>query len=99
MKKALVTVAGKICEVRANTFPVHPDLAWVDVPDDTIAGFDTWDGAQVVKWVPPSPIDISNIDNLSRIMKALGLLVAQYAGKTPAQVKADFKTIFDSLGG
>jgi len=48
---------------------------------------------------PPAAtvIDGSNIDILSKIEKSLGLLTAQYAGKTPAQAKADFKTIYQSL--
>lgn len=51
MKKALIH-GERICEVRADTFPVAEPLFWVDVPDDTTTR-DTWDGTQVVKYVPP----------------------------------------------
>ena len=46
---------------------------------------------------PFVPVDGSVIDNLSKIEKALGLLTAQYAGKTVAQARADFTTIYQSL--
>jgi len=46
---------------------------------------------------PPAPIDLSNMDNLDKAFRAFGLLISQYTGKSPATVKADFKTIWESL--
>jgi hypothetical protein len=54
----------------------------------------------------PTPIDLSNIDNLDRTLKALGLLTRQYSNalkagtyvnKTVADVKADFSAIYAAL--
>lgn len=42
-------------------------------------------------------VDLSNFDNLDKVIKALGLVVAQYANKTAAQVKSDFLTKYNSL--
>jgi hypothetical protein len=45
----------------------------------------------------PAPIDFSDVDNVEKALKALGLVVAAWNGKTPAQLKAAFKTAWDSL--
>lgn len=45
----------------------------------------------------PSPIDFSNSDNLEKSLKALGLVVAAWSGKTPAQLRVAFKTAYASL--
>jgi hypothetical protein len=45
----------------------------------------------------PSPVDLSNVDNLERAFKALALCVAQVGGLTPAQMKAMFKQKYDAL--
>jgi len=52
MKMALVH-GERICEFAdsGKEFPVHSELKWVDVTDDTTTQ-DTWDGTQVVKHVP-----------------------------------------------
>lgn len=55
---------------------------------------------------PPTPIDLSNIDNLDKVLKAIGLLLRQYTNalqagthsqKTVAQLKSDFATIYRNL--
>jgi len=51
MKKALIQ-GERICEVRDDTFPVHPDLIWVDVADGTTE-FDTYVDGEVVTYVTP----------------------------------------------
>ena len=50
MKKALILLDGRIAEVCETEFPVHPDLVWVDVPDDTTTR-DTFVGGVVIKEV------------------------------------------------
>ena len=52
--KALIEPSGRIAEVRAEAFPVAPPLVWQDVPEGTTTA-DTWDGSQVVQYVPPVP--------------------------------------------
>ena len=44
-----------------------------------------------------SPIDFSDVDNVEKSLKALGLVVATWNGKTPAQLKTAFKAAWDSL--
>jgi hypothetical protein len=51
MRKALIH-GERICEVRDDTFPVHPDLFWVDVADGTTE-FDTYVDGEVVTYVAP----------------------------------------------
>ena len=46
---------------------------------------------------PPPPTDQTDIDNLERAVKALGLVTATWAGKTPAQLKAAFRTAWGAL--
>ena len=46
---------------------------------------------------PKPPIDISNVDNIEKALKALGLVCAAWNDKTPAQLKAAFKTAWDAL--
>ena len=46
---------------------------------------------------PRPPVDHSDLDNLQKQLKALGLVVAAWGGKTPAQLKTAFKTAYDSL--
>jgi hypothetical protein len=48
--------------------------------------------------IPPPSLDISDIDNLDRVLKALGLCVAQVGGLTVPQMKALFKSKYDQLG-
>lgn len=71
-----------------------PSTAWfAERVEEAIAG-----GMQVAECdPPPAPIDPSDADNLERAVKALGLVCATWAGKTPAQLKAAFKQAWDSL--
>ena len=52
--KALVQ-GTRICQVVADnaTFPVHSDLQWVDVADDTVENKDTYIDGKVVKYSDP----------------------------------------------
>jgi hypothetical protein len=45
----------------------------------------------------PSPVDLSDVDNLERAFKALALCVAQVGGLTPLQMKQLFKQKYDAL--
>jgi len=53
MKKALIQ-GTRICEF-GEEFPVHKDLQWVDVPDDT-TDRDTYVDGAVVKEPDPTPL-------------------------------------------
>jgi hypothetical protein len=57
-----------------------------------------WNGSKFVdpQTLPP-PVDYSNADNLPKWARALGILIGQYANKTPAQVKQDYLTIYKNL--
>jgi len=46
----------RICQVVADgaTFPVHSDLQWVDVADNTVVDVDTYVDGKVVKFVEPT---------------------------------------------
>jgi hypothetical protein len=46
----------------------------------------------------PTPIDLSNTDNLERSLKALALCIAQVGGLTPLQMKSMFKQKYELLG-
>ena len=46
---------------------------------------------------PPPPIDLSDVDNLEKTMKALALCIAQIGGLTVTQMKTLFKQKWDSL--
>lgn len=46
---------------------------------------------------PQPPVDQSDLDNVQKTIKALALCVAQVGGLTNAQMKALFKTKYDSL--
>ena len=41
-----------------DQFDVHPSYEWVSVAADTVPYEDTWDGAAVVKFVPPTADEI-----------------------------------------
>jgi hypothetical protein len=79
MKKAL-TNKTQILEVCGAEFPVHPDLIWVDVPDDTTER-DTYVDGKIVKFVYPELLPtltlieqiLASPDNLAALKKALGI--------------------------
>jgi hypothetical protein len=53
MKRALIQ-GNRICDIVkvGGEFPVHEDLVWVDVSDDTTDA-DTWVDGAVVKYIEP----------------------------------------------
>jgi hypothetical protein len=65
------------------------------------------DNEEVVAFLSPrAPIDLSNIDNLDKVLKSIGLLLRQYTNalqagthtqKTVAQLKSDFAQIYNNL--
>jgi hypothetical protein len=46
---------------------------------------------------PPTPIDLSDVDNLEKALKALALCIAQVGGLTVPQIKTMFKNKWDAL--
>lgn len=97
MKKALI--AGiRICQVTDQEFPVHSNLFWVNVPDDTTEQ-DSWVGKTVVKHVPTNlpQIDQSDLDKINLQMKAIALMVGRWNGKSPAQIKADYRQAWQDV--
>ena len=58
--KALIEPSGRIAEVAETAFPIAPPLAWVEVSADTTTA-DTWDGSQVIKFVPPPPPSVEEL--------------------------------------
>jgi hypothetical protein len=75
-----------------------------DIPIDT--GNRDW--IEYLKWVSdgnaalpddpvPTPPDLSDTNNLDKLIKAAVLAAAAMAGKTPGQARAAFKTAWDSL--
>ena len=63
MKKALVQ-GTRICEF-GTPFPVHKDLIWVDVADDTTER-DTYVDGAVVKYAAPALTTKQKIEQLER---------------------------------
>lgn len=85
----------------------HPDAVRYLIGNyyvDAIGGEPTL--AEVETAARPAPLDISDIDNLDKTLKALALLTRQYANqlkagtyvtKTVADTRSDFMTIFRAL--
>lgn len=67
--------------------------------DATPNGGITFDGTNfaALPFVPPVQLDMSNINNLDKLTKAIGLTIASLTGHTPAEVVAAFKTAWNSL--
>lgn len=55
------------------------------------------DPAVVAFRAPKPPVDLSDTNNVEKVLKALALCVAQVGGLTPAQMKTLFKQKFDAL--
>ena len=53
--------------------------------------------AEWATFVPPVPVDRSDINQIQKEIKALALCVAQVGGLTVAQMKTLFKQKWDSL--
>jgi hypothetical protein len=69
----------------------YSGLTWMDAePKPTAAEFD----AAVTSFTKADP---SDIDTHGKTLRALGLLIAQYTGKSPATVRSDFMAVYRSL--
>lgn len=75
--------AGDLTQPEADDFNLEPGK-W------------RWDGTKYVAYVKP-PLDLSDSDNMTKILKAVLLCVAQVGGLTPAQARTLFKQKYDSL--
>ena len=80
--KALIEPSGRIAEVRADTFPVHESLRWVDCTEDITTQHKFIDGVfinptpMVVVDAPiPSLAEqiIANPTELAKLKQALGI--------------------------
>jgi len=80
--KALIEPSGRIAEIRADTFPVHESLVWIDCPEDitTLHKFENGifisPTPLVVVDVPVPSLAEQIIDNpteLAKLKAALGL--------------------------
>lgn len=59
--------------------------------------YDAVNGITALPFAAPVLPDLSNIDNLDRTFRALGLMISNFTGKTPAQVKQAFTTAYNSI--
>jgi hypothetical protein len=59
----------------------------------------TFDGTTLaaLPFVPPPVIDLSEADNLDKVLKAILYAAGGMAGKTPAQTRAAFKAAWQAL--
>lgn len=46
---------------------------------------------------PPVPLDLSDINNLDKVLKALGIGLGALMGKTPAQVRTAIQQAYQAL--
>lgn len=80
-------------------FKAETDKGQADVTD--IAPYqvyiDRWTAAAPVVTPPAPPLDQSDFDNIQKSIKALGMVVAAWNGKTVPQLKSAFKSAWDSL--
>lgn len=53
--------------------------------------------AELLAVVVPPPPDPADLERMEKALRAMGLLIAQYTGKTPAKVRADFMAIYKAL--
>jgi hypothetical protein len=58
MMRYALTQGTRICQIEDETFPVHKDLIWVDVADDTSTE-DTYENGAVVKKPAPTEEEIA----------------------------------------
>lgn len=66
MKLALIAVDGRILEFADEKFPVHHELTWAEVPDDTTADDRYADGKVVKPPQPPEPTPAEKIVRIER---------------------------------
>lgn len=67
MKKALIAPGGQIVEFADKEFPVHADMTWAEVPDDTTVD-DRYEDGEVVK--PPPPPEPTPAERIVAIERA-----------------------------
>lgn len=106
----VTNAAGLIVMVSDNASPTPPPggslytltnaqrSALVELAQQPNGGI-TFDGETfaVLPVVQPPVIDLSDADNLEKTLKAILLAAGTMAGKTPTQIKAAFKTVWQSL--
>ena len=76
----------------ASIPPSDDNMDWVRYQEWLAAG-NTPQAADL----DPVPLDQSDLANIQKHIKAAVLAAALMSGKTPAQAKAAFKTVWDSL--
>lgn len=54
-------------------------------------------GGVIQPYAPPATADPADMDNAAKILKAVCIYFGQQVGKTPAQVKAGIKSVYDAL--
>ena len=68
MKKALI-FQGKLVEIAAESFPVSPEMQWIDVADDITVETHTYNGVAVVL-IPPKPLAEVKANKLQQLEAA-----------------------------
>jgi hypothetical protein len=106
----VTNASGLIVMVSENASPTPPDggalytltnaqrmtlVAMAQQPNGGI----TFDGTTfaALPLVPSPVIDLSEADNLDKVLKAILYAAGGMAGKTPAQTRAAFKTAWQAL--
>jgi hypothetical protein len=59
--------------------------------------YDAVQGITVLPFVP-TVYDFSNIDNLDRVLRAIGLMCGRWNGKSVAVIKSDFLRAYQDVG-
>lgn len=102
MRICVHKLTGRLREAQSDATPgtlLANVVSCGDNPDD----FEERDATQeefaaLLEATRPPPIDLSDVENVERALKALGLVVAAWNGKTRDQLRAAFKQAWDSLG-
>jgi hypothetical protein len=72
----------------------------VDVTGNEPEIGDDFDGVTFIPAPPPlviPPIDTSDLNNANKLLKAICIYFGGLAGKTPAEIRAGIKAVYDSL--
>lgn len=77
---------GQICGCYANKQPGYAEELLTDDHPEVLAFL-----------VPKPPIDFSDVENVEKALKALGMVAAAWNGKTRQQLRDAFKQAWDSL--
>lgn len=101
MRVCVHKISGRMREAQSDARPgtmLGNVAAAGDNPDDFEEKTVTQEEfAALINALKPPPVDLSDPDNHEKAIKALGLVVAQWSGKTIPQLKAAFKTAWDAL--